>query len=153
MKTSKSRAKQQQPDKQSKKGDRHILKEISESEINAWYGRTKASDLRLVEVQLVKVYDAAHSNNLEALKAISNSSRGMVGRMAKYALAVLSTDQAHKPTRASSYALRQIFCFSGEYGLGWNLYLQRLRKESRPLMIRNAGPAFKEVRQAHTQNR
>jgi hypothetical protein len=153
MKTSNSRAKQHQSGEQSKNGNRHVLKEITETEIDSWYGRTKASDIRSVEIQLVKLYDAAHSKNLEAIKEISSSSRGMVGRMAKYALSVLSTDQAHTATHASTYALRQIFCFSGEYGLGWNLYLQRLRKESAPPMIRNVGPELKEVRQAHTQNK
>ena len=109
MKTSKSRAKQHQLRIQSKNGDRRTLKEITETEIDTWYGRTKASDIRSVEIQLVKLYDAAHSKNLEALKEISRSSRGMVRRMAKYALSVVSTDQEHKATRASIYALRQIF--------------------------------------------
>jgi hypothetical protein len=153
MKTSNSRAKQQQPGKHSKYADRHVLKEITETEIDTWYGRTRASDIRSIEIQLVKLDDAARSKNLEALKEISHSSRGMVARMAKYALAVVSSDQAHKATRASSYALRKIFCLSGEYGLGWNLYLHRLRKDSAPPMIRNVGPAPKEVRQAHAQNK
>jgi hypothetical protein len=153
MKTSKSRVKQQQPGKQSKNADRRVLKEITEEEIDAWFGHTRASDIRSVEIQLVKLYDAANSKNLEALKEISRSSRGMVGRMAKYALSVVSTDQEHKATRASSYALRQIFYLSGEYGLGWNIYLQRLRKEAAPLMIKEVGAALKEVRQAHAQNK
>ena len=153
MKPSKSSAKQHPPSIQSKNGNSHVPEEIPETEIDAWYGRTRVNDLRSIEIQLVKLYDAASNKDVAALKEINRSSRGMVRRMAKYAISVISSNQAHKATRASSYALKKIFYLSGEYGLGWNLYLQRLRRDSDLPMARNIGAAFKEGRQAHAQHK
>jgi hypothetical protein len=133
MKTSKSKSRQPNLAEQVKKPIKPApLKEITKSEIDAWVMRLTLLKLDSIGQQLVRVYDAAKNQDVDTLKEVNRKSKGMIGRMAKLALAAIPLDQMHRATHTVEYALERIFYFSWEYRLGWMLYLQRRSKENEP---------------------
>jgi hypothetical protein len=129
MKTSKSKPRQLNRADQGEKSVKTApLKEITKSEIDTWVNRLTALKLDSTGQQLVRVYDAAKEKDVDALKEVNRKNKGMIGRMAKLALAAIPLDQMYTAEHAIGYALERLFYFSGEYRLGWILYLHRLRK-------------------------
>jgi hypothetical protein len=131
MKTPKSKSRQPERDDQ---GEMPIkpapLKEITKSEIDAWVMRLMVLKLDSIGQQLVRVYDAAKDKDVDTLKEVNRKSKGMIGRMAKLALASIPLDQTYTARHTVEYTLERLFYFSWEYRLGWTLYLQRHRKEN-----------------------
>jgi hypothetical protein len=131
MKTPKSKSRQLDRADQGEKPIKSApLKEITKSEIDAWVKRLMVLKLDSIGQQLVRVYDAAKNQDVDTLKEVNRQSKGMIGRMAKLALAAIPLDQMHRATHIVEYALDRLFYFSWEYRLGWMLYLQRFRKEN-----------------------
>src|SRR5215208_2628572 len=130
MKTSKSKSRQLDRADQGEKPIKPApLKEITKSEIDAWVKRLTVLKLDSTGQQLVRVYDAAKNKDVDTLKEINRKSKGMIGHMAKLALAAIPLDQVYAAKHTVEYTLEHLFYYSGEYRLGWILYLQRLRKE------------------------
>jgi hypothetical protein len=129
MKTPKSKTRQ--PDR-ADQGEKPVkpapLKEITKNEIDAWVNRLTALKLDSTGQQLVRVYDATKNKDVNTLKEVNRRSKGMIGRMAKLALAAIPLDQMYTAEHAIGYALEHLFYYSWEYRLGWMLYLHRLRK-------------------------
>jgi hypothetical protein len=62
--------------------------------------------------QLVRVYDAAKDKDVDTLKEVNRKSKGMIGRMAKLALAAIPLDQTYTAEHVIEYALEHLFYFS-----------------------------------------